>query len=244
MRKTLLEIVQDILSDMDSEPVNALGDSNEAQQIATIVQDVFYDIVSQREVPSHNELLKLSPLSDVDYPTTFEYGEGVDRITKVWYDAGTPAQVEYREVCWMDPEDFLCMADGVRSDTTLVQEKTSGTYLRVWNNKHPRYYTSFDNKYIIMDGYDSSVDDTLQLSKIRAMGRKLPSFDKNDGEFVPDLDSSYFPYLISEARSRSMDFFKGGTTTKAEQWARRNKVHVQNDRYKTIRKNRTTDYGR
>ena len=39
MKTTLLQIVQSILSDMDSEEVNSISDTTEAQQIASVVED-------------------------------------------------------------------------------------------------------------------------------------------------------------------------------------------------------------
>jgi len=37
MKMTLLEMVQNILSDMDSEEINSISDSNEAEQIAKVI---------------------------------------------------------------------------------------------------------------------------------------------------------------------------------------------------------------
>ena len=39
MKSTLLQVVQSILSDMDSENVNTISDTVEAQQIASEVED-------------------------------------------------------------------------------------------------------------------------------------------------------------------------------------------------------------
>jgi hypothetical protein len=41
MKMTLLEMVQNILSDMDSEEINSLSDSNEAEQIAKVVENTY-----------------------------------------------------------------------------------------------------------------------------------------------------------------------------------------------------------
>ena len=38
MKMTLLEMVQNILSDMDSEEINSLSDSNEAEQVALVIK--------------------------------------------------------------------------------------------------------------------------------------------------------------------------------------------------------------
>jgi len=62
MKRTLLQIVQNILSDMDSEDVNTIGDTIESQQIASVVRDVYYNMVSTRMIPEHQELIKLVSL--------------------------------------------------------------------------------------------------------------------------------------------------------------------------------------
>ncbi len=244
IRKTLLDIVQDILSDMDSEPVNSLSDTLEAGQIAAIVENVFYDTVALRSVPEHEELIKLTPLSDSTKPTHFQIPENVTDITKVWYDQSDDDTLEYGRVDWCSPEEFLHRTDSRQNDWVAVTDIESGTQLRIGTDRHPSFYTSFDDFYIIMDSYKSTVDDTLRRSKIRAMGRTIPVFDRFDDGYVPDLDAEYFPHLISESRARAMDFFKGGVTQKAEQAARRAKTYVRNDLYRITRGNRRVNYGR
>jgi hypothetical protein len=41
MKRTLLEMVQSILSDMDSEDVNSISDTNEAEQIASVQLGIY-----------------------------------------------------------------------------------------------------------------------------------------------------------------------------------------------------------
>jgi hypothetical protein len=41
-KMTLLEIVQDVLNDMDSDEVNSISDTVEATQIANICRSVYY----------------------------------------------------------------------------------------------------------------------------------------------------------------------------------------------------------
>jgi hypothetical protein len=57
MKRTLLEMVQSILSDMDSEDVNSISDTNEAEQIASVIEDTYYNIISARDIPEHQQLL-------------------------------------------------------------------------------------------------------------------------------------------------------------------------------------------
>lgn len=243
MKKSLLTIVQDILSDLDSEPVNSLSETLEAEQVATIVEHTFYDIIATRQVPEHKELIKIVPLSDSEFPTHFHYPDNVNKIEKIWYDISNDSTLEYREVHWCDPVEFLRITDR-RQDFQAVKDKSAGTQLRIYNDRHPEFYTSFDDFHIVMDGFDNTIDDTLQESKVRAFGIKYPVFNRFDDDYVPDLDSEYFPYLIREATSRCFDMLKGGTTQKVEQAARRAKVHLQNDRFRTERPNNWNNFGR
>lgn len=240
MKKTLLEIVKSILNDMDSEDVDSLADSVEAMQVASIVQDTFYNFVSTKQIPEHKELFKLTALSDSDYPTHFKYPASHRKTEKVWYkDSGGT----YKEVCFADPEVFLKNTDGLQENYGLVYDKNGGTELRIRNNQDPTFYTSFDDEYIVMNSYDSTVDSTLQSSKVRAFGYILPTFSITD-DFTPDIDDVLFPYLLAESKSTSMSILKGDVNPKVDQAARRQKNFIQNDMFNTERANNWSNYGR
>ena len=240
MKKSLLEITQQILSDMDSEEVNSLGDSVEAMQVATIVEEVYYGLIATRTIPEHKELLKLTAASDSNFPTHFQYGENVKEITNIWYEDDDG---DYKAVYWMDPLEFLLHSDREQTNYVVVNDKNGGTKIKISTDKQPKYYTSFDDFWIVMDGYDSTVDTTLQESKTRAYGTQYPPFSKTD-DFVPDIDATMFPYLIAEASSTAQSLLKGVADQKTEQRARRQKSYIQNDMYKTERKRSLSNYGR
>jgi len=245
IKKTLLEIVQEILNDLNSEDVNSISDSDEAQQIASFVETVFYNMIATRDIPEHNELLKLTALSDTDTPTHFSYPTNVASISTVWYDVSAVGDdPEYREICFVEPEVFLTRTDTIQTPYTLVSDINGGTTLRIQNDSQPSFYTSFDDENIIMNSHDSTIDSTLQQSKSRALGRVIPVFDKTSDSYIPDIDNVMFPYLIAEAKSLAFELVKGGATPKVEQAARRQKSYLQNDRFKTVRENTRNDYGR
>lgn len=239
-KKTLLEIVQSILSDMDSEDVNSISDSVEAMQVASIVRDTYFNIITTREVPEHKELLKLTALSDTDYPTHMSFPENVRNIEKLWYE---DSDGDYQEITYLDPMDFLSKTDHKTDNYDTVLDKNGSTKIRVGNNEDPRYYTSFDDTYVVFNSYDSAVEDTLQSSKVRAYGTMIPSFSLSD-TYTPDIDIDYFPYLIAESKSVAMSLLKGGADPKIDQAARRQKSYIQNDRYKTEKKDNRPRYGR
>jgi len=240
IKKTLLEIVQEILNDMDSDSVNSISDTVESEQVASIVESVYYSIIATRRIPEHQELVKLTAASDTNFPTHFEYTDNVWKIEKVWYKNSDGM---YQEVHWCSPMDFLDVTDGRQSDYDSVSDKQAGTSLRIANNKHPQYYTSFDDQWIVMDSYESTVDSTLQNSKVRAYGYVYPVFSQADAH-TPDLDGTLFPFLIAESKSTAMSLLKGGSDPKVEQTARRQKSFMQNDLYRTVRENKRPKYGR
>ena len=217
MRKTLLQLVNDILSDMDSEGVNTIADTVEATQVAAICESTFYDFVSTRDIEEHREFIKLTSLSNVNTPTHFVYGEDTKRIEGLWYKNDSD---RYLVVAWMEPLDFINMIDNRSSSFVIVEDQQAGTDLRIRNNKHPQFYTSFDDEHVVMDSYDASVDDFLQNSKVRAYGIVHPSFEQTDTH-TPDLDSTLFPNYVAECKSRAMSLLKGQVDPKVEQAARR-----------------------
>ena len=240
MRTTLLSMVQSILSDMDSEDVNSIDDTVEAQQIASVIQDTFFNMIAARVIPEHKQLLQITSLSDSTRPTHFKYPDNVKEIENLFYNTATSG-ANYTEVYFVEPLEFLNRMDeatGLRVDTVA-----GSTPIYVRQDRMPSYYTSFDDLHIVMDSYNSTVDSVLQQSKTRAYGTVYPSFTISDS-FEPDLDDTMLPYLLAEAKSTCFSLFKSGSDPKVEQSARRLKSFVQNDMYRTKRENKRPHYGR
>lgn len=240
MKKTLLELVQSILSDMDSEPVNSISDSIEAEQIASVIEDTYFNFVSSREIPEHRRLIKITALSDNTKPTHFKY---VGRqLYWIRYNIDENSQTNYREIKYMDPGSFATRNLDT-SNVTTVYDVSASTNLLILNDRMPSIYTSFDDEHIVMDAFKSSVESTLQTTKTQAYGIVTPTFSLSD-TFEPDLDEDLIPYLLAEAKSASFSLFKSGSDPKVEQAARRLKSYVQNDMFRTKKENVRNKYGR
>ena len=242
MRKTLLSMVQSILSDMDSEDVNSIADTVEAQQIASVIQDTYFNIIAAREIPEHKQLLQITSLSNNQKPTHFRYPNNTKEIEKLFYNTSYTGST-YTEVYFLEPLEFLNRVDESATNTLQVDTVAGNVPVFIMTDRMPKYYTSFDDDNIIMDSYDVSVEAILQTSKTRAYGTIYPSFQITD-TFEPDLDDTMLPYLLAEAKSTCFSLFKSGSDPKVEQAARRLKSYVQNDMYKTKRENKRPHYGR
>ena len=236
MKKTLLQMVQSVLSDMDSEPVNSIQDSDEALQVANVIQETFYNIIAARSIPEHDRLIKLTALADSSRPTHMKYPTNLKDIRLFEYDG--------REVYYKDPIKFLNdMPAPTADDAVEVLDPISSTKLYITNTKAPRYYTSFDDEYIICDSYDALVDSTLQEVKTRCWGSMVPTFSLTDS-YTPDLDEVLFPYLLAESKSVCFSLFKAGSDPKIEQSARRLKSFIDRDKFKSDKSNGRPLYGR
>lgn len=244
MRTTLLEMTQSILSDMDSEQVNSINDSVEAMQIASVIEDTYYNLIAARLIPELKQFLTLTSLSDNTRPTHFRYPTNVKEIETISYNVSTTGSVEYREIPYVDPMLFLSRSpSALNSNSLVVTDVDSTAKIIIANDRPPSYYTSFDDEHIVMDAYQSSIENTLQESKTRAYGTVYPSFSISD-TFEPDLDKTLLPYLLAEAKSACFSLFKAGSDPKIEQAARRLKSYMQNDQYRTKQENKRPKYGR
>ena len=239
MKSTLLQVVQSILSDMDSENVNSLSDTVEAQQIASVVEDTYFNIIAARDIPGHNKLIALVSLSDNARPTHFTYPARTKELIRLDYNIGTASSQDYREIVYVSPLEFIDRMSETDLKVTTVDQSME---LFVANDTDPSYYTSFNDNHIIMNSYDVSVEAHLAANKTRAFCSIYPTFSQTDS-FAIDLDQTLMPLLLAEAKSTCMSLFKGGSDPKVEQSARRLKSYVQNDQYKSNQSARN-NYGR
>lgn len=246
IKKTLLEIVQDIMNDMDSDVVNSISDTVEATQIAQVCQSVFFDIITTIDLPEHKELMQLQGLGDNTKPN-FMDSSALTNIQEVRYNVSEESgQVEYKLIPYYAPDEFVAKIlerDSSAPNVILVADPTSGIQLPIVNDAMPKYYTLLDDRYVCFDAYKATVETTLQTSKTLVIGTKYPTFTVADS-VVPDLDDTIFPYFIAECKSRCFSMFKGGPDPKVEQFARKQRYFLRNDRWKVKQTNIRNDYGR
>lgn len=236
-------MTQSILSDMDSEGVNSIADTVEAMQVASVIEDTFYNIISARDIPEHRQLVKLVSLSDSAKPTHFQYPSNIRKLEEIRYNRSSDSISNYSLVSYVEPMEFLNRMSDSSTNTLKVSDVAGGTDIFVRTDVAPTYYTSFDDDHIVMNSYDSSVESTLKASKTRAFAYILPTFNQTDS-FEPDLDDVMLSYLLAESKSTCFSLFKSGVDPKVDQAARRLKSYVQNDMYKTKKPNKRPTYGR
>jgi hypothetical protein len=242
---TLLDMVQRILSSLDSDPVNSYTDTIESEQVAFIIRDTYADLINNIEIPEHRTLVTLTALADAATPTHMTIPAGIRRIDEVRYNkvkSGSTAR-DYERITYVEPEVFLhrtLMRDSDASTNQIVT--VDGGEVLIQNDKAPEFYSSFDDETLIFDSFDSGVDSTLQSSKFIVWAIQSPVFTLSD-VFIPDIDENLFPLLLNESKSVAYIELNQRANPKAEQVALRQKIRWQSDRH-NISKSLDNSYGR
>jgi len=218
-KKTLLEIVQDIANDIDTDEVNSINDTPESVQIAQIVKSTYEAIISRRNWPHTAKLIKINSSADSNKPNIMTFDDNIKELISVYYDKKKlgETRLRFEEVKYIEPDDMLRLFYGRNTDDVNTRQVTDGqsVYI-VQKNKAPSYFTSFDDNKLVFDSYDSEVDSVLQNSKTQVRAYVSPVFTISD-LFIPDLPEEAFTYLIEEAKSRSAMKLAQKADPKAEQ---------------------------
>lgn len=251
MKLTLLEIVQDILSVIDSDEVNSISDTVESEQVAIVARDCFLNMVAMRYWPWERRLISLEASGDSTKPTLMKIPETNNRIEDILYDMSCDEK-DFQELTYLEPYDFLRKV--YRFDAT---QDTTGSYtiktrygdadttqtLLYKNNSNPRYWTSFDDTYIVFDSYDASVEDTLQTSKTIVWAEEQPTWTMADN-FVPNMPEHFFPMYMNDVRTTAFVNHKQTTNPKYAADLRRNMTRMQKSRWRENGSPKSPDYGR
>lgn len=87
---TLLGMTQDILSALNSDEVNSISDTPESMQVATIIKNKYYDVVSRGDLPEHNQVFQLNPSLTNTQPTLMFIPDGVGHVEWIKYFDSNP----------------------------------------------------------------------------------------------------------------------------------------------------------
>lgn len=252
MATTLLEIVQEILSDANGDEVSSIADTTEATQCATTIASVYEDIAAEYDIQAVKRLFKLDGLSDIGSPTHMQIPAEYHSIEWIKYDAreALADPQDFRDVQYMYPKDFIDMCNNRSTSDADVALATdpSGVEIRVLTDKTPSYYTLFDDRHVVFDSYNSVVESTLHQNKTQAYGQISNRLVLADATIIT-LPAELLPLLKNEARHMYFDVHAGGATRAVTQRASRSRVRSQRLRH-TMRNNREQfkhtgpDYGR
>lgn len=228
----LLKMTQSILSSMDSDEINDLDDTVEAAQVVDIIEQTYNDICSQIDFPDHWDLFELQPSNDPDRPTLMYLPEGVAKMEWLQYDHAETNDTKrnWRPVLPMERQTFFNRMNSLDSADANVYQydylvKTETFDVRGLNDKSPTYYTTVDNRTLILDSFDASHGQTLMGNRTKAYGMRIPVFVRQ-ADFVPEFEPRQFTLFFNEAKAQCFIELKQVQNAKAEQRARRGWVYA------------------
>ncbi len=239
MATTLLDIVQDILSDGDGDEVNSISDTVESDQTARVVRNEFRSIVDEFDIKMHESLIKLDATSG-STPAAMTRPEGFHSIEWIKYDKRLTAggDPRFEMVRFRTPTDFLNLTDRRTASDSEVETMAlgaSGHNVLIRNDQAPQWWTILEGyDDIIFDSYDSNLETNLQNSKSLMKGVNRPTLALTDGA-VPDLPENLMMLLRNRARAFYFDVYKDGTTKEVDKRQRNSEVRSQRKKYITSR---------
>lgn len=243
----LLQMVQDILSELDADSVNSILDTAESEQVAQIIQTCYSEMIANRNWPHTRRLFQLNSSNTLSRPNYLTIPVNLKELVFFKYEmqkAGDEKVIQ-REVKYKHPDEFLDYISTRNSTNDNVDTVVDidGSKLLILNDVAPTYYTTFDDFNIITDAYDKAVDDTLQRTKTQCLGYVFPAWVHSD-TFIPDLPTEAFPALLAEAKSTAFVSIKQIPNQKAEQKAGRQQRWLARKAWRVEGGVRYDDYGR
>ena len=245
----LLQIVDEILSEMDSDEVNSIEDTVEATQVAKIVRSVYRSMVSSRNWSSLRRVVNIDPISDPALPNYLLIADPIKEVVSVSYNVARATNMDrriYERMSWREPEEFLRLVSNRNNNNANVDViiDPSGVELLILNDKPPEYYTAFDDKTLVFDSYDSGVETTLQSHKTQMIAYIMPPDLELLDDAVPLLPEEAFSSLVTEATSAAQAKLNQVIDRKAEQESTRQRSWLSRKQWTVNGGIRFQDYGR
>ena len=237
MKMSLLDIVQSVLSDMNSDEVNSISDTIEAEQIANIVKDTYYDMIVSRKFLDLKNYFQLESLNNSQTPNLMKLPNNVSELVEIRYKdyvVENLSREQFMQVLSHRTEN---------SNTDVINEPETGLNLYIINNYRPLYWTSFDDETIVFDAWEKNLSSIMLTQDVIGYGELMPTWSMTDN-FVPKLPIKLYPLLLAEVKSKSFADIKQMPSGKEEQKAVRLRQYMSRQKNSTHNGIRYPDYGR
>jgi hypothetical protein len=218
-KMTLGEMVDDILNDMDSDPVTTYTDTEESRQVAQIIIQTYFQIIDSREEWPHLlEFFKLTATGG-STPTQMTLPSSITKIKYIKYNTGTSTPKTYNLVKYLEPQAFMNVLDARDSGDANVTEyadSVASIGLNIITDAAPSYWTMFGEDRVVFDSYNASVDASgLVAAKTQCYGMNYPTVTPSDS-FIFSLPLNLYRYLLNDAKSTAFIVLKQANDPKAD----------------------------
>lgn len=235
MKYTLIELVQTILAALEDDEVNSINDTPSALQVAGIVKETYFELLSELDLPEHYDFIELTPAGGL-YPTIMTLPENVLNLNWIKYDNQTVDDdgPVLKDVPFKELDDYLksmySIDAGQDNAISFTYPGTNATInILGFNDAFPINYTCYDDHTLIFNAYNATYDNNLVSNKTLAYGLIAPTFTLADN-FTPNLDAKQFSLLLAESKAQAFEEIEKKQNMKAEKRARRGWIRSQRDK--------------
>jgi hypothetical protein len=203
-KRTLLQIINDVMVSMDYEIVSNIGDTEESERVARIIRNEYSKLTDSEDWPYMKVVTELTALGDATRPNFMQVPSTVASIDVIKYDAtetGDTNKTMKEITIYEDPKDFLDLvySRNTGDSNVTVYNTTDGIPIWTVTDAAPTFCTSFDDDILVFDAYNSSEDATLQASKSLVIGLQGETWTEDEA-FVPNMPVSMFSMFVSKCK--------------------------------------------
>lgn len=235
---TNLELVQNILSSMDSDNVNSISDTEEAQQVQTVLKEVYNNIISRRRWEFLKKTRQLENVSDVTRPNKMKIPDNVTRVECFQWQTRDVVDVDHKpwkELRYLAPCDFIRHVQSRDVEQLKIQDRVLEVVnddlvsIPMITDQEPQYWTSFDDVHIYMDNFIHDNPLTTAIAERTSVDVTQQQLWRDGDTEIQFLPPEMFPLLLAEAKSTCWLNFKGASNAKAEQVASRQYIKMREE---------------
>lgn len=249
MRYTLIEMTQRVLEALGSDEVSNIDDTEESRTVANIIKECYFDIIGKLDLPEKEDIFSLTGSGDSEKPCLMTLPDGVLDLNSVYYNNGSLSDPTWYEVEFIAYPKFVEMNNNLDTDednvgTMSVSNELGQSYtFKYRNDVLPSYYTSFDDRQILFDSYDASVNTTLVGAKTMCHGALEAEFSLTN-TYIPELDPRQFQLLLQASKAQAFVELKQIENPKAERKERKNEILAQRTKHAIDRRGGSKTYRR
>lgn len=162
----------------------------------------------------------------------------------------TSYRVTWKELEYMDPVDFtkMCMSrdrctDEVRT-ITISTGISDDFELNVYMDREPKYWTSYDDEYIVFDAYQVAKGSTLVSSDIQMFVTEAKEYDIFTNTARPPIPNNFDTYFINQVISIASEELRQIINEQAAMTAKRQYTKLRELEAKVKTDREYADYGK
>ena len=203
-KRTLLEIINDVMVSLEYDTVSAIDETEEAERVARLIRNEYSKLSDSEDWPHLKIATQLTALADVTRPNFMQVPTTVASIDVIRYNSTETGDTNNKMsniTIYEDPNDFLELVYGRNTGNSNVSVFNTSEGVPIWTltDTAPTFCTSFDDDIIVFDAYNSAEDATLQASKSFVLGLRGAAW-VNSASFIPPMPVNMFSMFVSKCK--------------------------------------------